>query len=387
MVVNLFYLVPSLTVSLLSIVGSGVLIFLQQRLAYSYGWRRLILYLSICDLFHSIFYSILWASGIVDEYSCYLISLLGMASISCAAFWTAAIAHHLNKSVIRRFAQTTDEPVAQERSSSFLYYHILCWGYPWCSISLIALVNFTSHKVIFRCVANECFGCFLAQEEFGLRLVAVYFPLWSSWLYVVFKYLQIARMAAFRRRLILIPLVYVIIRVPETVFRIYEYVLMYGYDEAVSDDDLTVFVLNILQAFCNPSQGFLNFLFFACASHRWKNVRDTSSCCGCSEECPSLTCSTSSGCGSESLCGCLKLLSGRHCSHFGALKHTDAPLLESSSVNLFAEAHDTTFCMAQWNPQNKPGETLEGDSLFSTSPPQTDFVNHTDVVSGATEPL
>jgi len=240
-------------------------------------WRRLILYLSVCDLIHSMFYCVQWASPIVNDYVCDIISLTGIFSFSCASLWTAAIAHHLHKSVVRHTDDASHDGTRlfKERSD-FLYYNIICWGYPWLIISTIVFVNYIYTKVLVRCKDGECFGCFLVQSNVPLRLLAIYIPLWGSWLYVVSKYIWIYRKSQgsqLKKKLILIPMIYIFSKVPETIFRVYEYTVA---SSTISDDDAFCLTLNILQAICNPLQGFLNFVFFYMNK---MNVNQIKNCC------------------------------------------------------------------------------------------------------------
>jgi len=166
---------------------------------------------------------------------------------------------------------------------------------------VVLAVAVRSSTIIYSCEDSiDCFGCFIALDEPGWRVAAFYFPLWSSWLFVIALYLLTFRrlkaldqfsypdwVRNFRRRLVLIPLVYILIRTPETIFRIYEWHLQYteNLDINTLQPDALITTINIIQAFVNPSQGFWNFLLFALGSNKGNRLASTCWCYVCCWHC------------------------------------------------------------------------------------------------------
>jgi len=145
-------------------------------------------------------------------------------------------------------------------------------------------------------------------------------------------------------------MIYIFTRVPETVFRIYEYTTA----SALSDQDQFVLVLNILQAICNPLQGFLNFVFFAIGPRRKDDY--ALFCCYRSSDDPSPSC------GSKLMIACctdcsfwLPLQPSLKWSKVPGLIASD-PLLPTSSVNLTTD-QGTQYCLP-FSDKGSPREEL-----------------------------
>jgi len=85
---------------------------------------------------------------------------------------------------------------------------------------------------------------------------------------------QLELVKVLRRKLLLVPLVFILLRIPESIFRIREYVIYYsdgGQPQDQIDTWFTIF-LNVLQAIFNPAQGFFNFILFILASPKSKKT-------------------------------------------------------------------------------------------------------------------
>jgi len=158
----------------------------------------------------------------------------------------------------------------------FRFYHTLCWGYP-------ALVVFTC--LIFDryrpCEAPDCFGCFIAPKPAGWRIFGLYATLWVCWIFTLAMYVRTfinfrslvkgieitprvgEFIRTFRLKLILVPLIFIVLRLPETLYRVREIIKN---ETALTEDDPLTVLLNKLQAFCNPSQGLTNFILFVVAT-------------------------------------------------------------------------------------------------------------------------
>jgi hypothetical protein len=67
-----------------------------------------------------------------------------------------------------------------------------------------------------------------------------------------------------RLKLILIPLIFVILRVPETILRVYEMASSSGGggSKAIPRGNSNTAALEIMEAVCNPAQGIVNAMFF-----------------------------------------------------------------------------------------------------------------------------
>jgi hypothetical protein len=141
-------------------------------------------------------------------------------------------------------------------------------------------------------------GCYVSDEYRGWKIVTIYLPLWSCWVFTLFTYyltvrrirllLEAAtgfagdsnepsplanRLAGIQRKLVLIPLIFVFLRMWETIYRLVEF--SYGTSEVdVKRYHEFVFSpagvwLRNAYALCNPAQGILNCFIFVVMSPKF----------------------------------------------------------------------------------------------------------------------
>jgi len=182
------YEVPNVLVAILSMIGSLAIILTYACNPRS-NWRRLLVFLSICDFVQASFYCFQWIGKNNQEVNagCVILSLIGFSSEAASCFWTAAVAHHLHKSISSLLAENRGG-VEEVDTQLYRRYHYIAWGYPFL-ITLLVAIKYKD--LIYPCSNIDCFGCFIKPIEDGVywRFAAVYFPQWSTWLYVFVLYL------------------------------------------------------------------------------------------------------------------------------------------------------------------------------------------------------
>jgi Slime mold cyclic AMP receptor len=205
--------------------------------------RQLVAWLSLADIMQAVFFI---GSEFVDSGDratgepgspCWFMGLFGLFAALSTFIWTAAISLFVFLSVARVGISAgrgdQNEHRARERrrdSFALAIFHVFSWGYPfamcavvWTSVSSLASADDT--------------WCYIPQAYQTLRIFTTYLPLFVCWLFVAVMYaLSTIKLRSVRRfsrdsrlhgevqtKLILIPLAFVILRLPGAIFRLIEF--------------------------------------------------------------------------------------------------------------------------------------------------------------------
>jgi len=289
-----------IVMSSLSVLGSLMIIVSWCFKGARSPSRKLVVILSVTDLFTALSY--LLSAVIHSENFCKAQVYATVFFSSSASLWTAAIAIHL-------FASAKFKDSA---SSLVKWYHLICWGYPLVSMLVVVFTDSAG-----RAISDWCFIPKTKPYWRLLRLQSVYLPLWVSWvltatfyiltknvLYKYFKYHVLMKenlKKAFQidAKLTAIPLIFVLLRIPGSTFRIID--MFYNTDAGMAK----YYWLEVGQSFGDPSQGFFNAIFYVVLTklirdryiqffQLWR-IRMARACCGSKEEDPVFVNNTQSG--------------------------------------------------------------------------------------------
>jgi hypothetical protein len=107
-----------------------------------------------------------------------------------------------------------------------MWFHIISFGYPALMAVLLAVVYYPEHSEMSENQTAN-FGCFISGKAQVWRMVALYAPLLLSWIYTSYLYTRASyrirwvqqevnpthtHLRSIRRRMLLIPLVFVFLR-------------------------------------------------------------------------------------------------------------------------------------------------------------------------------
>ena len=293
------------TVSTLSLFGSLSLIGCYFFLGESGGsCRKLIFYLSIADLFQSLFF--LGNLHVYNGVGCKLLAIFGIFAAVSTFLWTVLIAHFIWISVLLPAEMPEKHPI---------YYHAIAWGVPSgiiVSLLLYSVIWSENHSPI------EIFGpdasvgwCFIGAEYIWARVLSIYIPLIVCWLLTclfvfsarskLLKILKLQEMQvmAFESernnplpemiaRLTLIPLLFIFLRVWGAIYRVW-WVAVALRDDSISSNayfDTHHEWLQDLTSFGDAAQGFTNFVIFVILTRSVRQkiwARFLRLCCGVQE--------------------------------------------------------------------------------------------------------
>jgi len=261
------------------------------------SWRQLVLMLAVCDFLHGYFYAVAGTSALAwpdaeTSTSCRVHGVIGMWS-GCASFlWMAALTSYI--AIFLRLGEPTKALQYSVDSRVAVLLVAICFGYPTITISGILLAGVPLDE---DDGPNDHYGCFIDSKFCASRLLAIYGPLWLSILVTVGCSVSIwcklstfinttsrplqHNMRSLRAKLLMIPIGFVLLRLPETVYRLLEYrtILSTGcgiatnttQDEEKSfEDSLFGSVLSAVQAITNPSQGVLTSIIFVWSSPAYR---------------------------------------------------------------------------------------------------------------------
>lgn len=234
----------------LSIVGSLIIIFSYFKFsALRIFPYKLVVCLSIADLFSSIAYYVNFAAGDTEEDKCtngpgcIVAAIMTQYFDVASFFWTAVIAYNLRAVLLENKGRTVEN---YER-----YYHLLSWGIPGVFSVLVGLFDGYGFAGIW---------CWIKQNEQLLRFLFYYLPLVLILAYVSYTLIVVMRGAretsneiVIMRRLSMYILVFVFIRIWSILDRLQN--VFY---------DSPSFTLTILHSFFSPLQGFANALVYGC---------------------------------------------------------------------------------------------------------------------------
>jgi len=267
------------------------------------AWRRYVLFLSLCDFLQGLYYTLVGARVFEEGPACRATSLMGISSSTSSYLWTACISAYVTGFLVRQGPSSARHASPPHITALFC---AISFGYP--SAAIAALVAF-SVPITPNRSSEDSYGCYIDDEEWGWRLVASYGPLWLCMLIVVacavasLRQLNRLWLANFvpgqqtkqpnlvrlRRKILIVPLAFVLCRLPETIYRAIEYA---GGGEWLRASLLGK-VLNGVQAFSNPAQGLATSVLFVWSSPAYRRRLCLHSrswlgrLCGCGERCRS----------------------------------------------------------------------------------------------------
>lgn len=269
------------SVGFLSVIGSVCLI-LSYVLFKSLRstWRWLLLWLSMFDLAQGAFYVLVAfvdVSGISDG-ACLVLGLANIATCSASFLCTMCISFLVVDLV--SLHPTTD--ALQLRRMLRLYYSIFI-GYPFCVAVIIVILHVTTKGGVVT-VDDDQYGCYINHHHEMLRMVSTYIPLFVSWVLTVIFYLRsVMKLKRIHRdhsrsnsseilrqvmwRLSMVPLVFIMIRLPDAMNRVAELNMPQGRMGWLETTDFGRTVV-LIQAAFNPSQGLINGVLFVLCPRR-----------------------------------------------------------------------------------------------------------------------
>lgn len=251
------------------------------------SWRLYVLCLSFCDFLQGVFYAVDGARTFHYEptghpsNACYGFALLGIWSASSSFLWTACVSIYVAGFLVRRMQSGSTER-GRPAAVTALFCSV-AFGFP--SVMLVLLVV-NDVPISHNRKWDDSYGCFIAHDDPEWRFATMYVPLWASMIAIVvssaFTYCQLTSVLAslsvldtqqplnlrrLRRKVLLIPLAFVLCRLPESIYRCVEY--SGGGTEWLASSSLGK-ALNGLQAFANPAQGLVTSLIFVWTSPAYR---------------------------------------------------------------------------------------------------------------------
>jgi hypothetical protein len=269
----------------------------QNHDANALVWQRLLVSLSTCDFMQGLYYVLNYFDKFANAKGglCEGFAFLGMYFACASFFFTANISWFIYEAV-------QVEYIGRTRLSSRLTW--FCWGYPLFVDGILLIWDNTSkhggaigsgEQTVDGIVTRETFGCFINPIYKTWRVMTIYLPLWSCWVFTLCTYYLTVRrirhllnattsfagdsknpsltnrLADIQRKLVLIPVVFVFLRMWETIYRIVEFSHKYENPETFRKFEASHLgrVLANLQALCNPAQGVLNCFIFVVLSPKF----------------------------------------------------------------------------------------------------------------------
>jgi len=299
----------AISVGMLSMASSVLVCFVYAAFPERRSsWRLLVLMVAVADFGQGYFYVAVGvdsvmrqrgAGGSSDVY-CRVNGVIGMWSATASFLWTAALTSYL--AYFLRSGMPAKALQASVDARVSLLMVTICYGYPTVSIGAILLSHVPLERDGGEQSFQESYGCFIAHEYCASRLMAIYAPLWTSMLvvctcsaYVAFKLSALLSLSAstpqlqrnlrwLRGKLLLIPIGFVLLRLPETLYRLIEYQHALWHGCGVSREQNATATrkhhgfeqtslaqaLSMLQAVTNPAQGVLTSIIFVWSSPAYR---------------------------------------------------------------------------------------------------------------------
>jgi hypothetical protein len=190
-------------------------------------------------------------------------AVIGMYSATASFLWTAGLSIFIHRLVSRwtrsleTLSTSTSTGAGQvaAESGSWLYVAVCC-GYPFVvQIAVVWSVSIDGDGglVLLDGYLKDEYGCFIGYQHVLWRIVSVYGPLWISMAVTTFCYVSVSRrlgamvtrdrtgrtatgasLARIQRKMLLVPLIFVLLRLPESIQRVGEFILMGQSNSSVS---------------------------------------------------------------------------------------------------------------------------------------------------------
>ena len=263
------------------------------------AWRLYVLFLSLADFLQGLYYT-LDGAGIFHDRShegtlgCKVFAFIGIWSACSSFIWSACVSAYVTFFLTRHMRRAP----RQQRATPLvtMLFCFLSFGYP--TVVLVLLIE-ERVPLSYNLLSEDANGGFVDRDEFGWRLVSIYGPLWLSMSVVTACSLvslmqlrahvnasdetkQQRNLRQLRRRMLAIPLIFVLCRLPETIYRCVEWSI----GPHASGLFLRHSALKGLLAFTNPAQGIATAVIFVWTSpaYRRRLYQLWLRACGCSHD-------------------------------------------------------------------------------------------------------
>ena len=190
-------------------------------------------------------------------------AVMGMYSATASFLWTAGLSIFIHRLVSRwtrsleTLSTSTSTGAGQvaAESGSWLYVAVCC-GYPFVvQIAVVWSVSIDGDGglVLLDGYLKDEYGCFIGYQHVLWRIISVYGPLWISMAVTTFCYVSVSRrlgamvtrdrtgrtatgasLARIQRKMLLVPLIFVLLRLPESIQRVGEFILIGQSNNSVS---------------------------------------------------------------------------------------------------------------------------------------------------------
>jgi len=232
-----------------SFVGSLAIIlsFIKMKSYRSYLHIRLILYLSISD----ILYDITWWIDTSNKIPCLVAAITGhILGIACV-MWSICFAHNFRRMLTQEINPLT-VTTNQQNLKLDIYYHIFVWAV--CSI--LVAIPFINGIDSFGHIGGWCW--ILPQYQY-MRFATYYIPIFIVFVYTTYIYIRVSLLlknqnvhhssVTYMKYYIL---VFILIWICPFINRV----------QNIFDAEHPWFVVNLLAAISDPSQGFWNAIVY-----------------------------------------------------------------------------------------------------------------------------
>jgi len=283
------------------------------------AWRLYVLFLSLADFLQGLYYT-LDGAGIFHDRShegtlgCKVFAFIGIWSACSSFIWSACVSAYVTFFLTRHMRRAP----RQQRATPLvtMLFCFLSFGYP--TVVLVLLIE-ERVPLSYNLLSEDANGGFVDRDEFGWRLVSIYGPLWLSMSVVTACSLvslmqlrahvhasdetkQQRNLRQLRRRMLAIPLIFVLCRLPETIYRCVEWSIGPHASGLFLRHSALSTALKGLLAFTNPAQGIATAVIFVWTSpayrrrlyQLWLRACGCSRCCLCGGAAPAATSSVSS---------------------------------------------------------------------------------------------
>ena len=268
------------------------------------AWRLYVLFLSLADFLQGLYYT-LDGAGIFHDRShegtlgCKVFASIGIWSACSSFIWSACVSAYVTFFLTRHMRRAP----RQQRATPLvtMLFCLLSFGYP--TVVLVLLIE-ERVPLSYNLLSEDANGGFVDRDEFGWRLVSIYGPLWLSMSVVTACSLvslmqlrahvnasdetkQQRNLRQLRRRMLAIPLIFVLCRLPETIYRCVEWsVGPKASDLSLRRSALSTALKGLL-AFTQGAQGIATALIFVWTSpaYRRRLYQLWLRACGCSHCC------------------------------------------------------------------------------------------------------
>ena len=241
-------------------------------------WRQLLVLLSFFDLCQGLFYIgnyFHYSSGESDLSTfCKAQRYFNIFTCTTSFFCTACISIYVCDMLNLEISPQREQRVV-------VLTYALPLGY---SLLVCIILFFFDRQHGYQVVGGDpdSFGCYITHNFVSMRVLCTYAPLIASWAVTVIFYVKsLLRLKALvksstndsqnvrndlisvQRRLMLVPLAFVLLRLPDFLYRVIEYPAGPRFQHSPAGQ-----LLNLACAIANPSQGFINSVIFVAFSWR-----------------------------------------------------------------------------------------------------------------------